>query len=196
MPGIEQDLFARQRDLGGSRRTAFAALFVVFAATGMLFLALAAAFLGRRSLGTEWRHTELPRVIWANTGVLLASSGALELARRRLRHGSRVAFTRLWMAGAALGALFLAGQAEAWRELATAGFYVTGSASSGFIYILTAAHGAHVTAGLAALLYVTYQAWRLQLGPGKRTAADVSAWFWHYLDVLWLGLLVLLLRWA
>jgi heme/copper-type cytochrome/quinol oxidase subunit 3 len=40
------------------------------------------------------------------------------------------------------------------------------------------------------------QACRWQLGPAKRTAADVSAWFWHYLGLLWLGLLVLFAGWA
>lgn len=169
---------------------------MVFAATGMLFLALAAAFLGRRAAGGGWVHTELPAVVWVNTGILLASSLALEFARRALRAGHRVAFTRIWMLGTALGVLFLAGQAEAWRQLAAAGLYVATNPSSGFFYILTAAHGAHVVGGLIALTYVMFQAFRLQLGPAKRTAADLSACFWHFLDALWFGLLGLFLLWA
>jgi cytochrome c oxidase subunit 3 len=196
MPVIVGDLPARKRQLGASRRAAFAALCVIFAATGMLFLALGAAFLGRRAGSEDWVHTPLPAVVWANTGVLLASSITVEWARRSLRDGHRVAFTRIWIAGAALGALFLAGQAQAWRDLAAAGLYVASNPSSGFFYILTAVHAAHVLGGLAALTYVTVQAYRWRLGPAKRTAADISAWFWHYLGALWLGLLVLLVGWA
>jgi cytochrome c oxidase subunit 3 len=196
MPVIVGDLSARKRSLGASRRAAFAGLCVVFAATGMLFLAFTAAFLGRRAGSEDWVHTPLPGVVWANTGVLLGSSAAIEWARRSLRDGRRVAFTRIWVAGAALGGLFLAGQAQAWRELAAVGLYVATNPSSGFFYILTAAHAAHVLGGLAALVYVTVQACRWQLGPAKRTAADVSAWFWHYLGLLWLGLLVLFAGWA
>ena len=68
--------------------------------------------------------------------------------------------------------------------------------SSAFFYILTAAHAAHVVGGGAALFYVDVQALRLRLGPGKRTAIDVSALFWHYLNVLWLYLMMLFYIWG
>lgn len=182
--------------MGASRRAAFLGLYVIFAATGVLFLALTAAFLGRRAAGGGWVHVDLPGVVWANTGILLASSVTLEFARRALREGHRAAFTRIWILGTVLGLVFLAGQGEAWRQLAAAGFYVAGNPSSGFFYILTAAHGAHVFGGLIALSYVTVQALRYRLGPAKRTAADLSACFWHFLDVLWLGLLGVFLLWG
>jgi cytochrome c oxidase subunit 3 len=196
MPVTVGDFSVRERDLGGSRRVAFAALWVVFGATSALFLTFAAAMMGRRAGSEDWAHTQLPALVWVNTGVLLASSAALERARGSLHGGKRAAFTRWWTAGLLLGALFLAGQAQVWRELAAVGLYVATNPSSGFIYILTAAHGAHVLGGMTALLYVAVQAHRLRLGPSKRTAADISAWFWHYLDALWLVLLVLLVRWA
>ena len=45
-------------------------------------------------------------------------------------------------------------------------------------------------------MYVNVQALRLRLGPGKRTAVDVSAYFWHFLDGLWIYLMVLFLVWG
>ena len=95
-----------------------------------------------------------------------------------------------------LGALFLLGQALAWRELNTAGIFVATNPSSSFFYLLTAAHGLHILGGLTALAYVDVQALRLRLGPGKRTAVDVSAMFWHFVDGLWLFLMVLFLVWG
>jgi len=47
-----------------------------------------------------------------------------------------------------------------------------------------------------ALLYVSMQALRLRLGPGKRTAIDVTAMYWHFLDGLWIYLLILFLVWG
>ena len=95
-----------------------------------------------------------------------------------------------------LGALFLLGQAFAWRQLNAAGIFVATNPSSSFFYLLTAAHGLHIVGGLSALMYVDVQALRLQLGPGKRTAVDVSAVFWHFVDGLWLYLMALFLVWG
>ncbi len=68
--------------------------------------------------------------------------------------------------------------------------------SSSFFYLLTAAHAFHLLGGITALVYVNVQALSLRLGPGKRTAVDVSALFWHFLDGLWVYLLVLLFVWG
>ncbi len=50
--------------------------------------------------------------------------------------------------------------------------------------------------GVAALVYVDIQALRLRLGPAKRTAIDVTAIFWHFLDGLWMYLMVLFYVWG
>jgi cytochrome c oxidase subunit 3 len=92
--------------------------------------------------------------------------------------------------------MFLCGQALAWRQLHHLGFYVATNPSSSFFYVLTAMHGLHLVGGAAALVYVDVQALGLRLGPGKRTAADISALFWHFLDGLWLYLMVLLYVWG
>ena len=62
--------------------------------------------------------------------------------------------------------------------------------------MLTAAHAVHVIGGISALTYVDVKALLLQLGPGKRTAVDVCALFWHFLDGLWIYLMILLTVWG
>jgi cytochrome c oxidase subunit 3 len=174
---------------------AFLGLILGLVSCTVLFAGLLAATATRRASGSDWVSLKIPPLTWLNTAFLLAGSAALEVSRRRLRAGRRVAFARLWMTGTALGALFLAGQILVWRQLAAAGVYVGSNPGSGFFYVLTAAHGAHVAGGFAALLYVGVQAVRWRLGAAKRTTADVSACFWHYLDVLWLVLLAFFLIW-
>jgi cytochrome c oxidase subunit 3 len=181
---------------GASRRASMTGLMVLLAATTMAFAAFTSAFVVRRGISNDWVALPLPPIVWANTAALLASSLLLEIARRSLRAGRRTAFNRYWTAGTALGALFLLGQALAWRHLNAAGIFVATNPSSSFFYLLTATHALHILGGLTALAYVDVQALRLQLGPGKRTAVDVSALFWHFVDGLWLYLLVLFLVWG
>ena len=181
---------------GASRRASMTGLMVLLAATTMAFAAFTSAFVVRRGISNDWVALPLPPIVWANTAVLLGSSLLLELARRSLKSGRRTAFNRYWTAGTVLGSLFLLGQALAWRQLNAAGIFVSTNPSSSFFYLLTAAHGLHILGGLTALVYVDVQALRLQLGPGKRTAVDVSALFWHFVDGLWLYLMALFLVWG
>jgi cytochrome c oxidase subunit III len=181
---------------GASRRASFTGLMVLLAAVVMFFAAMTSAFIVRRGLSEDWIHTALPSVIWFSTTVLIASSIVLELARRELKAGRRAGFNRLWILGSGLGVLFLIGQYMAWLALRAQGVYLATNPSSSFFYVLTAAHAVHLIGGVCALLYVSVQALRLQLGPGKRTAVDVSAVYWHFLDGLWIYLLVLFLVWG
>jgi cytochrome c oxidase subunit III len=156
-----------------------------------VFLSFVAAFLMRRSFGADWVSAPKPKILWANTIILVASSWFVEIARRQLRRRNRVAFNGWWTGATALGILFLIGQTVAWQQLANQGLYISSTPSVSFFYMLTATHAAHVIGALAALIYVDVQAVRYRLGPAKRTGIDVSAVFWHFLDVMWLGLMLL-----
>ena len=169
---------------------------VLLAAVVMFFAALTSAFIVRRGLSNDWEHTQLPRIVFFSTAVLVASSAVLELARRALKAGQRERFNRLWTAGSVLGVIFLAGQYAAWLQLRAQGIYLATNPSSSFFYVLTAAHAVHLIGGVLALLYVSVGALRLRLGPGKRTAIDVTAMYWHFLDGLWIYLLILFLVWG
>lgn len=181
---------------GASRRASMTGLMVLLAATTMLFAAFTSAFVVRRGLSNDWISTPMPRILWLNTVTLLASSAALEIGRRVLKSGRRAEFNRYWTAGTGLGILFLLGQAFAWRQLNAAGIFLASNPSSSFFYVLTASHGVHLLGGITALVYVSVQALTLQLGPGKRTAVDVTSVFWHFLDGLWVYLMVLFFFWG
>ncbi len=181
---------------GWSRRASFAGLFVLLASTTMVFAALSSAFLMRRGIADDWTSTPKPHVLWVNTVLLIASSVVLDRSRHALKARDRSRFNFWWTAATALGILFLIGQAFAWRELRDAGIYVASNPSSSFFYVFTAVHAAHLLGGLTALVYVDVQAWRLQLGPAKRTAIDVSAVLWHFLGGVWVYLMVLLYLWG
>ncbi len=199
LPPIEDD-FPRggggggddnSRDRGGDRRTSVIGIVVLMMASSMTFLALVSALVVRRGLGNDWKQMAVPAVLYPNTAMLIASSIALDVARRMLKKGRRTAFNWWWSAGTLLGIGFLAGQTYAWMQLRAQGIYVATNPSHSFFYVLTWVHAAHAIGGLIALLYVCWQAFQYRLGPGKRTAVVVSVAFWHFLDVLWICLMLL-----
>jgi cytochrome c oxidase subunit 3 len=181
---------------GASRRASFTGLFVLLAATTMVFAALTSAFVVRRGMSDDWISLAKPPVLWANTVILLASSIMLDFSRRALKKRDRSAFNLWWTVATVFGILFLVGQAYAWRQLKEAGVFVATNPASSFFYVLTASHAFHLLGGVAALVWVDVQALRLQLGPAKRTAIDITAIFWHFLDGVWIFLMVLFYVWG
>jgi len=181
---------------GSSRGASITGIIVLMCASTMTFAAMVSAMVVRRGLNNDWTTVGLPAILYWNTAALVLSSILIDAARRSLRSGKRDRFNWLWSAGTILGTAFLAGQVLAWIQLERRGFYVSGHPSTAFFYVLTWAHAAHVVGALAAVMYVEYRALRYQLGPSRRTMVDVSAIFWHFLDVLWLCIMGLFVFWA
>jgi cytochrome c oxidase subunit 3 len=173
------------------RRAYFTALQLGLAAIVMFFMALASSYIVRKGLGNDWQRAPLPPVLWFNTAILLASSVTIMVARRKLDGGVREAFRTWWWVTTGLGLLFLSGQIIAWRQLAAAGMLLATNPSSSFFYLLTAAHGAHLAGGILALFYVTFRQWK-RSRISQATAAELTSIYWHFMDGLWIFLLVLL----
>jgi cytochrome c oxidase subunit III len=156
----------------------------------MFFMALAAAFLVLRG-SSKWVPVRVPTLMWINTAVLLASSATLEMARHRLAQGRFSAYRNLWLLTAVLGAGFLAGQFVAWRQLVAEGVYLASNPASSFFYIFTGLHALHLLGGVAALTFVAMRNFsRAQVT--RSVAAEITSFYWHFLDALWLFLLALL----
>jgi cytochrome c oxidase subunit 3 len=166
-------------------------VWLALAAIIMFFMALVSALIVRRGIGGDWRPIALPRILWLNTAVLISSSLALERARRAFSRDNAAQFRLWWSTATALGLVFLAGQYAAWRQLAAAGVYLSTNPSSSFFYLLTAAHAAHLLGGIAALFYVLVRGWA-HLRRRSGIAAEVTGVYWHFMDGLWVFLLLVL----
>jgi cytochrome c oxidase subunit III len=93
-----------------------------------------------------------------------------------------------------LGLLFIGGQVLAWRDLAAQGLFLATNPSSAFFYVFTALHALHLLGGIAALGYVLIRLHRSATWPSAG-ALDATSLYWHFMDVLWLYLLVVLAVW-
>jgi cytochrome c oxidase subunit 3 len=126
-----------------------------------------------------------------NTALLLTSGVTLTIAHHALRAGHR-AKTAIWLfATILLGATFMGFQAyeymHAYSELnlkLSSGIY--GST----FFMLTGFHGFHVTMGAIMLSVVLYRVLKGHFTPAHHFAFEGAAWYWHFVDVVWLGLYV------
>jgi cytochrome c oxidase subunit 3 len=176
---------------GVPARTAAMGMAFGLAAIAMLFVAFTTTYLGHRGDG-DWRPVPLPWILWLDTGILVASSVAVEWGRRKLRSGDTIGFRRALTAGAALGVAFLAGQLLAWQQLARQGVYLSSHPHSSFFYLLTGAHGVHLLGGVVAFAALVPRVWRGAFTPPGAVAVDVVSTYWHFLTGLWLYVFIIL----
>ncbi len=173
-----------------SRRAYFTGLTLALGGILMFFMALTSAYIVRKGLGGNWQAISLPRLLWLNTAVLVASSATIEMARRKLAANRVDAFRRWWWMTTALGGAFVLGQLVAWQQMVERGLYLVSNPASSFFYVLTASHGVHLLGGIVFLFYVAFRAWnRSAISQG--TAAELAAVYWHFMDGLWVFLLLL-----
>jgi cytochrome c oxidase subunit 3 len=173
-------------------------VWVAVSAIAMSFAALTSALVVRQASGTDWQHFVVPRILYLDTLILIASSYTLELSRKRFAAeaaGPERATLRssglywLYMTQT-LGLLFVAGQFLAWRSLAAQGLFLATSPSSSFFYLLTAMHGLHLLGGVLGLLYVGFRLRRR--ARNAQTSLGTAAVYWHFVDLLWVYLLLVI----
>ncbi|MFQ5767496.1 MAG: heme-copper oxidase subunit III [Acidobacteriota bacterium] len=159
----------------------------------MLFLGLFSAYVVRRGLADDWKAVALPPLLWPNTAVLVISSLTLERARRNIREGGAVSFW-LWFSFL-LGAAFLWGQVTVWHQMQAAGISLGFSPHGSFFYVLSGSHAVHLILGLLALLAAAAWPSTGLTKISRRTMVRGAAVYWHFLDMVWVGLFLLVFIW-
>jgi cytochrome c oxidase subunit 3 len=189
--GDDGDDGKRRRKLSPSPRRYSTGIAIGIVSILMFFMALASTFIILRRGSNMWVVVHLPRVLWVNTGILLGSSFTLESARRRLSLSDLAGFRKLWLVTTILGFLFVAGQLFAWRQLVAQGVYIASNQASSFFYIFTGAHAVHLLGGVGALLFVSFRNFE-KTSISLPAAAEITSYYWHFMDGLWIFLLALL----
>ena len=189
-------------------------LFFALAGDLMFFIAIVSVFFVARTTGhfdaynryiNEWLPTAIPPILWINTAVLLLSSVCMEIARRRMFHEPDVMEewfglgkpisrrTAPWVASTlVLGLLFLAGQALAWKQLASQHVFFVSNPSSHFFYLITYTHAIHLFFGIGGLMLALWGLYASRQLETRQILVDCSAWYWHSMGVFWIFLFLLL----
>lgn len=126
-----------------------------------------------------------------NTALLLTSGVTLTIAHHALIAGNR-SKTILWMwITVLLGVTFLGFQAyeymHAYRDL---NLKLSSGVYGSTFYMLTGFHGFHVCVGALMLLFITLRLHKGHFTPQRHFGFEGAAWYWHFVDVVWLGLYV------
>ncbi len=127
-----------------------------------------------------------------NTALLLTSGATLTVAHHAMQHGDRAKTIRFMWMTVLLGVVFLFVQGyeyhHAWTEM---NLKLSSGVYGSTFYMLTGFHGFHVFVGMLMLLFITLRLQKGHFSAERHFGFEGAAWYWHFVDVVWLGLYIL-----
>ena len=162
----------------------------------MFFAALFAMYFSIRAAAPEqWaEHTEVLNLPYATTFtvILVLSSITCQIgvfaAEKGDVHGLRRWFTITFV----MGLVFVLGQLNEYRTLVHEGVKINGDGYGSMFYLTTGFHGLHVTGGLIAFIIFMIRTTMGRFTPAQATSAIVVSYYWHFVDVVWIGLFAMI----
>lgn len=170
------------------------ALWISFASIIMMFAALTSAYIVKQASG-NWLEFPLPPHFIGSTICIIGSSIALHLSLRGFKKSNRSIHKVGLVIGFILGMTFVVLQYFGWQTLFGYGVDLKGNASGSFFYLITGLHALHVLGGIAALFVALYHTFTLPFVASERRIHryELVVQYWHFVDVLWVYLLLFIL---
>lgn len=186
-----------ESELRIKKQTERAKTFILYLGIGsmtMTFAGLTSAFIvqeGQRN----WFNFNMPQVFWISTVALLLSSVLMNLALQNAKKDQSKKAGQMLIGVFVLGLIFAALQIYGWQQLTDGGLYFSDkkNISGSFFYTLTALHLIHLFAGLVTVLVTMLNAFKEKYSSEKWLGIKLTAYFWHWLDLLWLYLFIFLI---
>ena len=171
--------------------------FIVFLLSeSVIFLSFFAGYILYKTTAIDWLPPGVEglevKEPFINTVILVSSSFVIYFAERALKKDNLWGFRLFWLLTMGMGSYFLYGQAVEWNSLE---FGFTSGTFGGTFYLLTGFHGLHVFTGVLLQLIMLIRSFI----PGNYEAGhfgvDATSLFWHFVDVIWIILFVLIYVW-
>ncbi len=138
-----------------------------------------------QTMGPFW----LPTI---NTALLLSSGVTLTIAHHALQAGNRSKTIGFMWITVLLGISFLCVQGyEYFHAYSELNLKLSSGAYGSTFFMLTGFHGFHVFIGMLMLLFITLRLQKGHFTPQRHFGFEGAAWYWHFVDVVWLGLYIL-----
>ncbi len=166
-------------------------LWVAIASILMMFAGLTSAFIVKSNL-VGWRQIAMPTIFWVSTLVIVLSSLSIQLALRSFKQRNMQQYRLLMGVTLVLGVAFVIMQ---WLGFSALWYQqrVTFAGSSGagqFLYIIFGLHALHVLGGIIALIILFIKAFVGKIKLYSSVPVEVIATYWHFVDILWIYLLL------
>ena len=136
---------------------------------------------------------ELPTMFYFSTAVIIVSSFTYIMAKKAIESDKTKACANWLLITMALGVLFIILQFNGFSQLIAQGHYFTGPSStikSSYIFLIAAVHIVHVVAGIISLSVVLYNHFKGKYSSKEYLGLSLGATFWHFLDLLWIYLVL------
>jgi len=170
------------------------ALYVSFASIMMMFGALTSAYIVKHAQG-DWLEYPMPTYFYVSTVVLLLSSFTLHYSYHSFTKNRETKYKAFLVLSFILGLAFIVLQSQGWTSLFSIGVDLKANVSGSFLYLITGLHALHILGGVAAITVAIIHAFTLEFVVTRKREArfKLVLHYWHFVDVLWIYLLVFLL---
>src|ERR1700739_214078 len=167
-------------------------LWVAIASIVMMFAGLTSAYIVKRNQ-PNWVPFELPQIFWYSTAGIIVSSLTLMQALKFFKQRELQQYRRLIAVTLILGVLFVVLQVIGFSRLWANGMTLQANVSFSFLYIIVGLHALHVLGGIIALLVLFLKAFSSKVRSYDSVPVEVMSTYWHFVDFLWLYLLIFLI---
>ena len=173
-------------------------ILVLFSLTA-LFLSFSAAFIYTR-VQSNLAPIKLPSIFLFNTLILVGSSLTMVWAKKAYLNDDTAAYQNALISTIVLSIIFMIAQYLGWRALFNQQIFINTDNSAGYLYLISGLHFAHVIAGLPFLGLFLWRAYKDMKepvsvlvyfsDPEKRLKLRLLTIYWHFLDILWIYLVL------
>ena len=164
-------------------------MWVAIGAIIMMFAGLTSAYIVK-SGQANWMEVQTPVIFWYSTATIIISSITIQASLRAFKQRSMKQFRTLFLTTLILGITFVILQWTGFKWLWNHGVRFEGAGAGQFLYIIFGLHALHVLGGIVALLVITMQQFFSRTRSYNNTPIEVMCIYWHFVDILWIYLLV------
>src|SRR5215203_2139082 len=165
------------------------AMWVAIASILMMFAGLTSAYIVK-SGQANWQEVRTPNIFWFSTAVLVISSITMQTALRAIKHRAMGQYRSLLLLTLVLGIVFVVLQYIGFRWLWSHGVHFEGAGAGQFLYIIFGLHAIHVLGGIIALVIMAARQYFGKTKNYSTTPVEIISIYWHFVDILWLYLIV------
>jgi cytochrome c oxidase subunit III len=158
----------------------------------MMFAGLTSAYIVKRNQA-NWQSFDLPQFFWYSTAAIVISSVTLYLALQAFKQREMKKYRMLLIATLVLGVLFIVFQLLGFQQLWAKQITLTANVSYSFMYVIVGLHAAHVLGGIIALFVLFAGAFSTKTRSYNIVPVELVSTYWHFVDILWIYLLLFLL---
>ena len=164
-------------------------LWVAIGSIIMMFAGFTSAYIVKREQ-PGWITFSMPVIFWYSTAIMLLSSVLMQLSLSAFRNRDMGKYRNLIAATTGLGVLFIVLQVIGYYQLNRMGVRVEGSGGGVFFIIIFGIHAVHVLGGVVTLLVLFFRALSSRTRNYNTVPVEVTATYWHFVDLLWVYLFV------